>query len=324
MAATGPLVVVGDILLDVDVEGTADRRSPDAPVPVVDVTGRTYRPGGAGLAARLAADDSAEVVLIAGFAPDEASERLRALLGPRVRVVALPLHGATVRKERVLATGPWARPGARGDQRGRRALITRIDYGDGRIGTDPLPDDALDALAAARGVLVSDYGRGASAHPHLRAVLKNAAAPVVWDPHPRGAAPVPGMTLVTPNRGEALDQLAAPPTTDTDLCALTRRWGVRAVAVTLGSEGALVCGRHECTRIALPAERRGPDGCDTCGAGDRFATAATAALADGHDLEQAVRRAVYAAADFVARGAAGTVSVTESAVPEPVAVTSWA
>ncbi|WP_280495292.1 PfkB family carbohydrate kinase [Nocardia farcinica] len=147
---------------------------------------------------------------------------------------------------------------------------------------------------------------------------------MVWDPHPRGAAPVPGMTLVTPNRGEALDQLAAPPTTDTDLCALTRRWGVRAVAVTLGSEGALVCGRHECTRIALPAERRGPDGCDTCGAGDRFATAATAALADGHDLEQAVRRAVYAAADFVARGAAGTVSVTETAVPEPVSVTSWA
>ncbi|VFA96117.1 Uncharacterised protein [Nocardia farcinica] len=37
-----------------------------------------------------------------------------------------------------------------------------------------------------------------------------------------------------------------------------------------------------------------------------------------------MRRAVYAAADFVARGAAGTVSVTESAVPEPVSVTSWA
>ena len=32
----GPLVVVGDTLLDVDVDGMAKRLAPDAPVPVVD------------------------------------------------------------------------------------------------------------------------------------------------------------------------------------------------------------------------------------------------------------------------------------------------
>ncbi|MBV9382745.1 MAG: cytidyltransferase, partial [Streptosporangiaceae bacterium] len=45
--STGPLVIVGDALLDQDVDGRAERLSPDAPVPVVeDAAGRT-RPGGA-------------------------------------------------------------------------------------------------------------------------------------------------------------------------------------------------------------------------------------------------------------------------------------
>jgi len=45
----GPLVVVGDTLLDVDVEGDTERLCPDAPVPVVDVAAEHARPGGAGL-----------------------------------------------------------------------------------------------------------------------------------------------------------------------------------------------------------------------------------------------------------------------------------
>ena len=49
------LVVVGDALLDRDLTGTVDRLCPDAPVPVVDAPVDVPRPGGAGLAALLAA-----------------------------------------------------------------------------------------------------------------------------------------------------------------------------------------------------------------------------------------------------------------------------
>ena len=51
----GPLVIVGDSLLDIDIEGEANRLCPEAPVPVVDITRQRRRPGGAGLAALLAA-----------------------------------------------------------------------------------------------------------------------------------------------------------------------------------------------------------------------------------------------------------------------------
>ena len=41
------VLVVGDAMLDEYVGGGADRISPEAPVPVVRVTGTTARPGGA-------------------------------------------------------------------------------------------------------------------------------------------------------------------------------------------------------------------------------------------------------------------------------------
>jgi D-beta-D-heptose 7-phosphate kinase / D-beta-D-heptose 1-phosphate adenosyltransferase len=50
----GPLVVVGDTLLDVDLHGTVSRVAPDAPVPVVECQRERHRAGGAGLAAALA------------------------------------------------------------------------------------------------------------------------------------------------------------------------------------------------------------------------------------------------------------------------------
>ena len=49
------LTVVGDALLDRDLDGRAERLAPDAPVPVVDAIQARRRAGGAGLAATLAA-----------------------------------------------------------------------------------------------------------------------------------------------------------------------------------------------------------------------------------------------------------------------------
>ena len=58
----GPVVVVGDILLDRDVEGVVNRLCPDSPVPVLDETTHVERPGGAGLAALFATAQGAEVL----------------------------------------------------------------------------------------------------------------------------------------------------------------------------------------------------------------------------------------------------------------------
>ncbi len=300
-----PLVVLGDTLLDVDAEGTAERLCPEAPVPVVDLTARRRRPGGAGLAALLARS-AAEVVLVTPVGDDEGGHALTGLLEPDVTVLPLPLRGTTVCKTRVRAGGQ---------------SLLRLDSGDGTATTGPLPGPVREALDEAGAILVADYGRGLTRNPHVRRILRDRAehVPVVWDPHPRGAQPVPGSALVTPNLAEARAVLAGHED-PAELAKLLRgHWHAAAVAVTVGARGAVLADGLGETAVPIPAAARPPGhpAPDTCGAGDRFAAAATAALLGGADVTEAVKTAVEAAARFVAAGGATALSTNDGPVAEP-------
>ncbi|MGW5054029.1 D-glycero-beta-D-manno-heptose 1-phosphate adenylyltransferase [Actinokineospora sp. NPDC004072] len=275
----GKLVVVGDSLLDVDITGEVSRVCPDAPVPVVDVAGEADRAGGAALAATLAAADGADVRLVTALSADADGERLRAALGD-LDVVAGPAAGTAV-KARVRCGGQ---------------SLLRLDRG----GDGPPPratDEMLDAVRAADAVLVSDYGRGLAACERLRAVLAESAVPVVWDPHPRGPAPVPGAALVTPNLAEAT-AFAGTGSGPEAAGVLRERWAAAAVAVTTGAKGALLARGSGVESVPAPAV----DAADTCGAGDRFAAAAAEALMRGADAHAAVEAGVAAASRFLAAG----------------------
>lgn len=281
-----PIVIVGDSMLDVDVEGSATRLSPEAPVAVVDTQRMWRRPGGAGLAAILAARAGADVTLVTALSDDADGRVLVELLtSAGVRVLALPMTGATVCKTRIRAAGQ---------------SMLRLDHGDGSAAHGPIPAAVADTMQGAAAICVADYGRGVTSHPEIRSLLTCAAQviPVVWDPHPRGAVPTAGCWLVTPNDAEAERHPAE---------SMRRQWEARAVSVTLGSRGALLVTADSNTYLPVsPATVGGSS--DTCGAGDRFAVAAALALAEGDDLHAAVTSAVDAASRFVAAGGAAAVS----------------
>ncbi|WP_205843585.1 PfkB family carbohydrate kinase [Nakamurella deserti] len=287
---TAPLVVIGDVMLDVDRTGEAARLSPEAPVPVLHSVVDTRRPGGAALAALLArAAGDRPVVLVAPVADDAAGRELRRLLDGRVEVVPLSWTGSTPVKTRIRA----------GDH-----PVARLDEGGDPGDIGELPDRVTEVLAAAAGILVADYGRGATAHPPLRAAIeaRSGRVPVVWDPHPRGATPVPGVTVVTPNASEAGVPADAGVTGWRAAAEeLGRRWSARAVCVTLGDRGAMVSRTGEMPfLVAAPTVVAR----DTCGAGDCFAATVAVALAGGALLTDAVVTAVAAAGAFVAAGGA--------------------
>ncbi|MUN40856.1 D-glycero-beta-D-manno-heptose 1-phosphate adenylyltransferase [Actinomadura litoris] len=297
---TAPLVVVGDVLLDIDIVGGSSRLCPDAPVPVIEQAEERARPGGAGLAALLAAAAGREVVLVTALADDEPGRRLRAMLEEHVEVAAFHLHGGTPRKLRIRSGGQ---------------SIARLDTGEGRALDGPVGPRVADAVSGAGAVLVSDYGRGVPRHRAVRSLLEALPprVPVVWDPHPRGEAPVPGVRLLTPNSEEAARLAAADGAdiTGSGLSAVGRRgrhlgraWGVEGVAVTLGSEGALLCDGSRTPFLAPARPARG----DACGAGDSFAAGAVGALADGASLAAAVTEGVHRASEFVRAGAATAVA----------------
>jgi len=133
----------------------------------------------------------------------------------------------------------------------------------------------------------------------------------VWDPHPQGAPPVPGVAVATPNLAEARRAAGRSSGSATATgSALLERWGCAAVAVTVGAQGAvLVRPGAEPLPVPAPAVAHG----DPCGAGDAFAGALAARLGAGTPLPDALRAANEVAARFVADGGAGTVGWRDGA-----------
>ncbi|HEX4791913.1 MAG TPA: PfkB family carbohydrate kinase [Actinospica sp.] len=288
----GPLLVVGDAVLDHDLDGTVTRLVPDTPAPIVEDTTSRMRPGGAALTALLAARTGREVELLAPLGDDDpASSELRETLDGRVRLVPLPLTGTPAETISIRTRG--------------RTLV-RVDRGGGTCG-EPGPE-VVDAIRRADTVLVSDHGGGTTAQETLRSLLAERAqcVPLLWNPHPRGAAPVDGTLLATPSLPEALS-IAGVRASEPDAAARAARlllelWSVAGLCVTLGGDGAMLTFNGD-SPLIVPAPRV-PVAADTCGAQEAFTAALALALYEGELPSPAVARAVAEAAAFVQAGGA--------------------
>ncbi|MFD8249689.1 PfkB family carbohydrate kinase [Nocardia sp. NPDC059691] len=287
----GHLVVVGDALADCDWSGEVTRVSPEAPVPVLSGLARQWRPGGAGLAAMLAASDGWSVTMVAAFGDDEPGQRIRAeLAAAGVSLIELASDGPTSVKLRMRARG--------------QTLLMVDDSAPVTAVGEP-PADVARALAAADGILVTDYGRGVAAQPQLRALLAavTGRVPVVWDPHRHGPAPIPRVSVVVPNQHEAAwlanDDIVGNDL-DTDVRRarnLRARWRCDHAVVTRGADGAVLVGGDTEPAQVFPAPRR--EHGDACGAGDRFAVTLLEQLIGVRIPSTAVQQAVIVAADQV-------------------------
>jgi ribokinase len=151
--------------------------------------------------------------------------------------------------------------------------------------------------------------------PPLLAAARSAAAAgvtrILVNPAPARALPQPLLELgpiLTPNAGE-LEALSRGGGRSPQESAwkLSNRSGA-PVVVTLGAQGAvLVSGETQC-EVGAPVT----EAVDTTGAGDAFNGALAAALAQGHELPDAVQRAVVAGSCSVAgRGARGGMASRE-------------
>jgi D-beta-D-heptose 7-phosphate kinase/D-beta-D-heptose 1-phosphate adenosyltransferase len=322
------IVVVGDVMLDVDMSGEATRLSPDAPVPVVDVAGIKRRAGGAGLVARMLSGDGWPVTLVTVLGDDDAGRQLESHLAG-VRLVSGPSGHASPVKTRVRA---GSHP------------VVRFDQGCDKAPVPAVSPAMLRAVEKAGVIIVAEYGRGMAANPQLRDLLSRLAGsvPIIWDPHPAGPDPVPGVSVVTPNFAEASKAAQArmaqepqpqqaPETTAKDGDSrlkdadpqdqatrvgriLLEQWQSRAVLVTKGEQGAVLLREGIDSPYAVPAPR--VEAGDPCGAGDRLVASLAVHLLAGRDLQEAAGLAVHDAADFLANGGVSALPDTVQSIPE--------
>jgi D-beta-D-heptose 7-phosphate kinase / D-beta-D-heptose 1-phosphate adenosyltransferase len=190
------VLVVGDLMLDKYVWGDVERISPEAPVPVLRTARHSEQPGGAANVAMNLTGLGARVTVMGFAGGDEDQGTLEKLVreaGVKSAVVACP-GVPTTSKLRVLA--------------GHQQLL-RMDCdtkpGDFNGAADVLLNQAIESLAHASVVVLSDYAKGVLSERVCRAIINEARrlhVPVVVDPKGRDFTRYHGATTICPNAKE--------------------------------------------------------------------------------------------------------------------------
>jgi D-glycero-beta-D-manno-heptose-7-phosphate kinase len=313
-AASVRILVIGDLMLDEFVWGKVGRISPEAPVPVVEVTGESFFPGGAANVARNLREFVDHVGVIGLAGKDRHGQHLRELLaGQQIDTVNLIDHARfqTIVKTRIIA---------------RHQQVVRVDR-EKIAGLSP--DEIANVVAGVRKLLPSldaiifeDYGKGflsAELVSQISLGAKKAGKITAADPNSRNPIEWRGMTVVKPNRTEAL--LAAgirdsnqdkPPMEDPDLLragkTLLEKWEAKYILITLGELGMMLF-QKSAEPFHIPTKAR--DVFDVSGAGDTAIALFTLALASGANPVEAAEIANHASAVVVGKVGTATVSRDE-------------
>ena len=308
------VLVVGDLMLDEFLWGKVSRISPEAPVPVVNVTGESYYPGGAANVARNVREFTPSVSVIGRAGTDPSGRRLIELLdagGIDTSSLLQDPSTTTTVKTRIIA---------------RNQQVVRVD----RERCTPL-SPAMTDLAAAHferlisahdAVIAADYGKGFLTQPLVDVICRMAREHrkiLAVDPHPHTSLSWHGATAVKPNRAEAflaaglpVSDPVSPVLQDQALLAAGRHllalWDTRTLLITIGEQGMLLLERG-----APPYEipTRAKDVFDVSGAGDTAIAVFTLGLASGATPAEAAELANRASGIVVGKLGTATASLAE-------------
>lgn len=310
-------LVAGDLMLDHFVWGSVERISPEAPVPVVQVTEDSLRLGGAANVVNCIRALGAEAMVCGVVGIDNAGRQL----GEELRRVGAETGGlmrsretATIRKTRIIA---------------HQQQVVRLDREDRDQGTTRAAARArgffLANLWKADVVVVSDYGKGLVTPPLLAALAAIRARRnfvLVVDPKQCNFQHYRHPTLITPNRDEASSASGIEIHDDASLiragCELLRRWVADAVLITRGEDGMSLF-RPDQPVHHLPTQARHVF--DVTGAGDTVVSACAVALGAGANLEAAAGLANHAAGVVV--GEVGTATVSQERLRAALSDRTW-
>lgn len=289
------VLVVGDFMLDQTVHGAAERISPDAPVPVFAIDGRTPSvdtPGGSGNVGIFSRALEGRVHCVGVTGADAEGRLLKKVLhdaGCDVSGLVEDTARPTTVKRSLVGLAQHRHP----------QKMFRIDIED-RSPISRAIEDALLAMVKARVpdvdvVCLEDYGKGVCT-PRLCAgvieICRMHGKPVLVDPAPiSDYTRYRGATAVTPNRSEAERATGMHVHGDgvidasVDMAtALRDRLDLDASIVTLDRHGAVIALRDG-DMVHVPTVAR--QVYDVTGAGDMVLSALAGAVAQGMDWRAA-------------------------------------
>ena len=292
------ILIIGDVILDEYICGDTKRISPEAPVPVLEVTSQTVRLGGAANVAHNVVGLGGKASLIGIVGDDGQGATLTNLLNQEkidTTGVYVDKSRPTTTKTRLVAQIPEASLSA-------RQQLIRVDRESRQPINAYLQKQLLEAvrdhIPQAGAVVFEDYDKGVLTETLIQAVIDEArhfCIPVIVDPKAKNFWSYKDVTVVTPNHKEASAATNCKITNEASLLevgeTILEKLNLQYLLITRGAEGmSLFCrnGNRKPPRVDyIPAHS--PKVFDGTGAGDSVVAVLCLALASKIDIFAAVK-----------------------------------
>ncbi|HIP39255.1 MAG TPA: D-glycero-beta-D-manno-heptose-7-phosphate kinase [Desulfocapsa sulfexigens] len=306
------ILVVGDIIVDHFVWGTVNRISPEAPVPVVNVTREEFLLGGGANVLHNIYSLGGEAAICGIIGDDEMGSRLQILLqdlGASTEGLVKGKRQTTV-KTRVVAQGQQ---------------VVRFDREQSRMPSETTVAAMIaylnNNISGFDAIIISDYYKGVIGKSLMNQLLarvseiekeQNRKIPVVVDPKPNQPERFYGASLMTPNHLEAekMSGMSIRNTSDLREAAglLLEKAGCQAVLITRGESGMALLEKGK-ELVSIPTTAKAVF--DVTGAGDTVIATLALGLAARASFAGAAALANIAAGVVVGKVGTATVSQEE-------------
>ena len=305
------IMIIGDMVADIYLEGKISRISREAPVLVLEHCGEVLVPGGAANVVHNAATLGGDVYAVGLIGDDSAGQLLTRELekkGVNIEGLVVDTARSTITKTRVMAGGLAT----------VKQQVVRIDRE-----TSVAPEAEVEAkllafirsrIRSMAAVIMSDYGSGAVT-PAVRQLVieecKKAAIPCLVDSR-YDILSFAGVTVIKQNESEAaaavgFENLDGDKLVDAGK-KLLDKLGAQAVMLTQGPEGMSLFEEDKVTHLPVANVS---EVYDVSGAGDTVVVATALAIAAGANYVDAARLANFAAGVVVRKPGTATATQTE-------------
>lgn len=277
------VLVVGDIMLDAYLFGEIERMSPEAPVPVVSLTSKNERIGGAGNVACNAISLGSKAYIATAIGDDQSGKNLLNLLKERgvgVEACVIEKERATTIKTRIISNKEHM---LRVDNETTESILDST--------TDIIINRCTDLLekASIDVIIIEDYDKGVINERLFRFLKEEALKrniPLAVDPKFKNFNIYKGVDLFKPNLKELQEGLNTPIASENHLSlenavdTLHSELKPKISLTTLGSDGMWIHGpEKDVNHHHTPGVARNI--VDVSGAGDTVITVAALMLAVG-------------------------------------------
>jgi len=272
------VLVIGDVMLDSYVWGKVERISPEAPVPVVNVSHREYRLGGAGNVLLNVQALGAEAIICSVIGTDTSGDALKNSLlekGLNCEGLIRSESRITTIKERIIA----------GSQQVVR-IDTETDKPVSKDEKDRLVSKAKELIPSCDVIIFEDYDKGVLTAESIAEITDFANlhnVPTVVDPKKRNFLAYTNVTLFKPNLKELREGLKVEFDVDNaaelqaTVAQLKTALNAKGALITLSERGVFIDFKEEIHK--LPAHIRHI--ADVSGAGDTVISIAACCVALG-------------------------------------------